>query len=71
MVEIKRRGSNEEVIRSRYGVGNSGYPEREAVREAARPLHHTTTIYQSAHMSAEPYSSLLNQGHVRQTYGGK
>jgi len=73
MVEIRRRGSNEEVIRNRYGVGDSGYPKKE-VREGSSPLHHTTTIYESAHMPlSEPYTSLLNQGLSRDhfAYNGK
>jgi hypothetical protein len=62
MVEIRRKGSNAEVIRNRYGVGNSGYSGHE-VRESARPLHHTTTIYETAHMPLpKPYTSLLNRG---------
>jgi len=72
MVEVKRRGSNDDVIRNRYGgLGDSGYPKSDTVREGARPLTHETRIYQSAHMSSEPYTSLLNQGHSRQRYGGR
>ena len=48
MVQIKRRGSNEEVIRNRYGgMGSSGYPNSDAITEGARPLTHKTTVYQS------------------------